>query len=671
MKTKITIFITATVLLLLYANAAFTQSPRAYFGNRSGVTVFDTAISDIDSIVFKRGTSTYAPLYIMDETTVNETLQSIDDDGKMIFSNMPDDKKPAAGSIIVSSITDKTPYGFFYKVKSVTQNGNLTIVETEEASLEDAIEDADISEIFDLDDDVIGIFDENDNPLLSTRSTQGSNTISISKSFKDGDGTITVSGSLTISNELIFDYLIQKRDVKHLKMAYKVGCDFKASIVGEIKGNVSLWDIEIARIKFKPKVIMIGYFPLVLNPVIPIILKGDLNGGIKGDIKLFDSKNSLTLGVEYYNSELHTINETSDKTTGPFVGSNVSVSGKLKVSVEPEISVLLYNSKNVNFGAKVVANTSLGLSQSLNDLMIWDRFKLNPDLSLGLAFDAVIKAQLKILKKNLGQVELKVPLFEMDIFKVKVFPQFSDIGYQYENVNNMKVTGTATSQMPQFMFPVSQLGFCISENKEPSEKDPHISIGPMTGSTASMSATFPDLDVNKTYNIFPYFENWFGTFYDKMEEEDVDLANTTWRIESPLFNFFGMTFYMKVNFKADNTFSYSVVLDDEYEEGAVSGTWSLKDNDVTFSFTTIDDDGYWYETEKYDFTGNMTSSTTMSGNLKCVYTVYIGGKLDETETENSTFIGTKISSSSSAPEFKMLEASGNDIKSLLRRRSYR
>ena len=52
MKTKISIFITL-IALFFGATAAFAQGTQAYF-KKDGVTVFQTSISDIDSIVFKQ-----------------------------------------------------------------------------------------------------------------------------------------------------------------------------------------------------------------------------------------------------------------------------------------------------------------------------------------------------------------------------------------------------------------------------------------------------------------------------------------------------------------------------------------------------------------------------------------------------------------------------------------
>ena len=55
MKTKISIFIAVIAFLLLGTTIALTQDPKAYF-KKDGVTVFETAIAEIDSIVFKQVT---------------------------------------------------------------------------------------------------------------------------------------------------------------------------------------------------------------------------------------------------------------------------------------------------------------------------------------------------------------------------------------------------------------------------------------------------------------------------------------------------------------------------------------------------------------------------------------------------------------------------------------
>jgi len=55
MKTRISVFITATLLLLLGTTSAVAQGAKINF-NKNGATVFQTAISDIDSIVFKQET---------------------------------------------------------------------------------------------------------------------------------------------------------------------------------------------------------------------------------------------------------------------------------------------------------------------------------------------------------------------------------------------------------------------------------------------------------------------------------------------------------------------------------------------------------------------------------------------------------------------------------------
>jgi len=58
MKTKISIFIIAIIFLLLGTTTTIAQGTNAYF-KKNGVTVFQSAIADIDSIVFKQDTTKY------------------------------------------------------------------------------------------------------------------------------------------------------------------------------------------------------------------------------------------------------------------------------------------------------------------------------------------------------------------------------------------------------------------------------------------------------------------------------------------------------------------------------------------------------------------------------------------------------------------------------------
>jgi len=73
MKTKISIFITL-IALFFGATAAFAQGTQAYF-KKGGVTVFQTPISEIDSIVFK-------------QTTIEEYCQSFDNPQGVVINGV-------------------------------------------------------------------------------------------------------------------------------------------------------------------------------------------------------------------------------------------------------------------------------------------------------------------------------------------------------------------------------------------------------------------------------------------------------------------------------------------------------------------------------------------------------------------------------------------------------
>ena len=95
-------------------------------------------------------TSTGNNLIIMDTDTVNSNLESISPNGTLVFNNLEAKDMPAKGDIICSGPTEVAPYGFLYKVKNVTTTGGKTVVATEMATLEEAVEEAYVKQSFDL-----------------------------------------------------------------------------------------------------------------------------------------------------------------------------------------------------------------------------------------------------------------------------------------------------------------------------------------------------------------------------------------------------------------------------------------------------------------------------------------------------------------------------------------
>ena len=463
-------------------------------------------------------------VYVLDSLTVTSKLQSISEDGTLVFNDLPIDKQPEIGDIIVSGITDKSPYGFFYKVKKISQNTKRTTIETEDASLEEVIDNGEISTTIDLDDYFIGVYDENDNPIEYTTMRSGQSEVSakiinINEKISvsgGGAGTISIKGSLELTNALDLDFDIEDYNFKKFRAVYKIKSNLKASVSGELEGKIAILGEEgklIYTIKLKPIIKMIGYFPLVIKQSIPIVLKIDLTGKMKPNIDM-EYTSSVEIGTLYENNKF---NEISDYQSNNKVNSQLVLSGGLKLTVEPQYKFSLYGLEKINSLKAFAGLYAEGeLSQDIANLLK-DRYGINPEIAIYSGIDAGVRANLKIFSKKLVNWEFSRELLKNQLYKSAVFPQFSDITFQDKTENSIKVSSIATAPLPQFLFPVSEYGFCISKNPLPDIGDLHVSLGAMTTSTANLSTPFTNLDTNTTYYVCPYFANWFGYFFGKVQ----------------------------------------------------------------------------------------------------------------------------------------------------------
>jgi len=489
-------------------------------------------------------TQTGNAVYVLDSVTVTTKLQSISEGGTLTFIDLPSDKEPETNDIICSAPTNNAPHGFLYRVKNISKNGGKTIIETQEVSLEEAIQKANVSKSINLDDHIVGVFDEDGNPLEYTSSFEGLRagvtskiTLKIDKTFKGGSGnsSIKVEGSITLKNDLQFDMTINDWDLEYLKLAYTAEVDLKATVSGElkVKNTQPFWNVRLFSIKMAPITIIAAGVPIVVTPEIPITLNGWLNGTIKGEFTLFDCKNSLTLGVLYQNDKVSGIFEHKNPETQSLAERmKVSVSGEFKASVEAGVSLLLYNSRNASLGVTggIYGKATLTLlddkeMQIIEDLAYDRRYALNPNLKVSAGLDASVGATLKFFALKLLDYKATVTIYEKELFRAGVFPQFADISISDKTNNSAKaITTVQTPAYFNFIFPVSQHGICISQSSLPTIENSfwYNVLGELPAmwtniSVPVVSADFKNLQTGTTYFVCPYFINVFGTFYGKVD----------------------------------------------------------------------------------------------------------------------------------------------------------
>jgi len=494
-------------------------------------------------------TQTGNAVYVLDSKTVTEKLQSIGEEGTLTFSDLPNDKEPEANDIICSAPTNNAPRGFLYRVKNITKKGGQTIIETQEVSLEEAIQKGNVSETINLDDHIVGVYDENGNPLEYTSSPDGLRAGVASKTNINISYTLNgvkLAGNITIDNKLEFEMNIEDWSLQYMKFAYTNTNELKATVSGELKGNVSR-SFTVATIKLTPITVLLGGVPVVVTPEIPIKLRGELNGTMKGEFTLFDSENSITVGVKYENKEVSGIFEKKSSENKSLASRvNAALSGEFKTTVEPGLSLLLYNSKNVSIGATIgiygkakLTVLDDNMAQIIENLVDNRRYDLNPEFKISIGAELSALATLKLISWKLLDYKATKQLFETELLQASVFPQFTDISFSNETNNSFTATATvSTPSLFNLIFPVSQYGICVSQNSFPTVENSnwHNTLGelPTMWTNTSVPIASAELkDLKKgTYYVCPYFLNIFGTFYGKVKnielKGDDDISGGDW-----------------------------------------------------------------------------------------------------------------------------------------------
>ena len=476
--------------------------------------------------------STDPVVMVMKPATVAQCLQSISDVGVMTFKGLPGDETPRVGDIICSGITENAPYGFFYRVAKVTANGGNTVIETSEASLEEAIENADFSKTFNLDEYIIGIDDHEGNPIeLSSLKSSQTESVTIAFPFdisvKKAEGAISLKGNVSLENELVFDVSIKGFKMDYMQMVYKMKQEVQTTLGGELEGEAQLLGengFTIASIHLAPLSFMIGPVPVVISHDILLVMKIDLSGKMEVTI---DAKTeaSIELGVEYKNNQTKGIQKQTSNTT---VEPKVTLSGALTITAEPKYSASFFGLKNFNsveLFAGIAVETKL--SQEIAAIADLLKYGLNPEVIISRIIKAGIRAKLKLFSKQIMNVELSVELLNEPLIKGSVFPQFSDVEVTDFGVA-VATADTPEGSLLRFIYPVSQYGIILSENPLPAiDNGWYNNLGAIpatwTPATAPTASAFlkdlpgvGEIDDDKTYYICVYFRNVFGTFYSKV-----------------------------------------------------------------------------------------------------------------------------------------------------------
>jgi len=252
----------------------------------------------------------------------------------------------APGEVIVTDATAATPDGLLRKVTSVTQQGGQVIVQTDATTLEESIQQGEISVSRTLTPGDIRSSNYARGVALARR-PQATFFLTIDKLvLYDDDGNpsttndqITANGSIEVQPTLNVN--LQVKDWRLERFYFTTGANQTAELKIESKVSKDLLkkEIEIARYTLAPITGMIGPVPVVIVPVLTFAVGVDCSVHI-GVTAGVTQQTALTVGAQYANGTWSSVSAFSH--SFQFNPPTLFAGMDLKGYAGPRLALLLY-----------------------------------------------------------------------------------------------------------------------------------------------------------------------------------------------------------------------------------------------------------------------------------------------------------------------------------------
>jgi formylglycine-generating enzyme required for sulfatase activity len=360
-----------------------------------------------------------APPVIPDTTvvlpdTTTRYLESISDDMTFTFREMtPELQALQPGHIIAGEVSPSAPNGFLRKVESVELLCDKVVVNTEWATLEDAVQSGSFHVSQRVTPEQVITAQLADGVMMATSPDGlGFDLFLTEVVVYDHDGDlrtkgdqITASGKLSL--ELTFDAELELRWFEVEKFRFIVIATEKTelSVNWKVARQFGPKNIKIAELTGNWIKTVIGPLPVGIKPKYTLNLRveGEVGGAISTGVT---QQATLRLGVAYENSQWSGISEFNNNFQ--FNPPQMELSGSVKAGLGPRAEFLFYGVA----GPVIGANVYLQLEGKLSE---W----LELDLYGGLELYAGAKVQ--FLGKTLEEYDSpiadhRIPLHHWDIW---------------------------------------------------------------------------------------------------------------------------------------------------------------------------------------------------------------------------------------------------------------
>ena len=348
-------------------------------------------------------TSTGNKVIAMDTATANSKLESLNKSGTLVFNNLQEKDMPVKGDIICSGPSEAAPYGFLYKVNTVTTSGSKTVVTTEDATLEEAVYQAEVSQSFDLVfaegevEEIDGVEVVRNTNSMQRAALPFDTTIKLNIN-KEVSAGVNLKGSLDLSAKVDCDIKIEWFTMERFEFSIKP--QFKTDLAASISGKIEKEKpVPIYHKKSLPELIMVGPVPVVFSIEITIECVITAEGEVVLSAqKLASWDYAYKFGVRYTKgSNLSAFKENTSKPAEYLKGLQLDLNGEVKLEPRVGFMVGLYETAFVGmsggFYARLAGKIGIPINANANATA-----KLS--LFCGLWFGA--DAELKILTYKIG-----------------------------------------------------------------------------------------------------------------------------------------------------------------------------------------------------------------------------------------------------------------------------
>ena len=410
---------------------------------------------------------------VFDKEVIEKKIDTITNDGTLVFSSLSEKEKPKVGDIICSGVAQGAPQGFLYKVKDIQEKNGKTTIITEKAYLEDAIGDGEFEQnIIISARDVQAIYNskgeqvENQIKLPPLNSSterpydvQAYDT-KLESSIKfeidtELEKNLKLKGSVEAGISLDFKIKIGFLKVEELALIVnpQIKGEIKVAWSKKLKGKEEGKNYELGVIKLAPITVPISGIPVVITPKIIIILHVDIEGKIELSGKILSVEASPKFGPVYKNGHWSFLgmNEGDNKdliNVDFFKEVKFGLSGELKIGPRIIADYTFYNSDTgaglgIGFYGKLKSDLAVKVEPSFEQIK---DLEFDPKITLSAGIEAIYKTELNIFRFK-AELEGSKEFLKWQIAEHHIFPKFSELVTSLDPEGN-KVVACKVERMP-------------------------------------------------------------------------------------------------------------------------------------------------------------------------------------------------------------------------------